>query len=314
MPSLRETCPSCPLRKPIATPTSAVAFWSRPINELHTMGDRVQASDKASGAVAQAVKAIAEDRNWRHRSHNLRRDIVGLLADEFQQPQMRHLQAIADQLHDNYYEDWLGEALVTDSGCRRQRADTPLVASAGTGSEPGLHTHSLAAEDHRPPASLGRRSPCRRKHRLAPAHATLQSPGGLNGYQGWLDRTKTRYTTMIARIPLIPRAATRRREQRHLAAAPGTDYRGRHRRGVPSQRRGRLRGRPGNLRRAEVSAARRHSRGTIPKVRCPSRLSIAVPGSMRYRETARKLSWLGCYEVTKRGGGSHRRWFNPGTR
>ena len=30
--------------------------------ELHTMADRVQASDKASGAVAQAVKAIAEDR------------------------------------------------------------------------------------------------------------------------------------------------------------------------------------------------------------------------------------------------------------
>ena len=81
--------------------------------ELHTMGDRVQASDKASGAVAQAVKAIAEDRNWRHRSHNLRRDIVALLSEEFQQPQMRHLQAIADQLHDNYYEYWLAEALVT---------------------------------------------------------------------------------------------------------------------------------------------------------------------------------------------------------
>ena len=82
--------------------------------ELHTMGDRVQASNKASGAVAQAVKAIAEDRNWRHHSHNLRRDIVGLLADEFQQPQMRHLQAIADQLRDNYYEDWLGKNLVTN--------------------------------------------------------------------------------------------------------------------------------------------------------------------------------------------------------
>ena len=81
--------------------------------ELDTMSDRVQASDKASGAVAQAVQAIAEDRNWRHHSHNLRRDIVGLLADEFQQPQIRYLQAIADQLHNNYYENWLGENLVT---------------------------------------------------------------------------------------------------------------------------------------------------------------------------------------------------------
>ena len=80
--------------------------------ELHTMGDRVQASDKASGAVAHAVKAIGEDRNWRHGSHNLRRDISGLLADEYGQPELRYLQAIADQLHDNYFEDRLNESLL----------------------------------------------------------------------------------------------------------------------------------------------------------------------------------------------------------
>ena len=32
---------------------------------------------------------------------------------------------------------------------------------------------------------------------------------------------------------------------------------------------------------------------------------------MRYRDAARKLANLGCYEVPRRGGGSHRRWFNP---
>ena len=80
--------------------------------ELHTMGDRVQASDKASGAVAHAVKAVGEDRNWRHGSHNLRRDISGLLADEYGQPEILHLQAIADQLHDNYFEDRLNSSLV----------------------------------------------------------------------------------------------------------------------------------------------------------------------------------------------------------
>ena len=81
--------------------------------ELHTMGDRVQASDKASGAVAHAVKAIGEDREWRHGSHNLRRDIAGLLADEYGQPEVLHLQAIADQLHDNYFEDRLSDSLVS---------------------------------------------------------------------------------------------------------------------------------------------------------------------------------------------------------
>ena len=82
--------------------------------ELGQNGDRVQASDKASGAVAQAVKAIAEDREWRHNSHPLRRDIVSLLAAEFNQPDLPSLQAIADQLHENYYEDRMSEELVGD--------------------------------------------------------------------------------------------------------------------------------------------------------------------------------------------------------
>ena len=73
--------------------------------ELEYLGDRLQASDKASGAVAHAVKAIAEDRQWRHSSHNLRRQIVGLLADEFDRPNLVSLQYIADALHNNFYED-----------------------------------------------------------------------------------------------------------------------------------------------------------------------------------------------------------------
>ncbi len=32
---------------------------------------------------------------------------------------------------------------------------------------------------------------------------------------------------------------------------------------------------------------------------------------MRYREASRKLTRLGCYEVPRRSGGSHRKWFNP---
>ena len=80
--------------------------------ELHTMGDRVQASDKASVAVAHAVKAVGEDRNWRHGSHNLRREIVGLLASEFDLPDLVNMQGIADQLHENHYEDRMSDSLV----------------------------------------------------------------------------------------------------------------------------------------------------------------------------------------------------------
>ncbi len=34
---------------------------------------------------------------------------------------------------------------------------------------------------------------------------------------------------------------------------------------------------------------------------------------MTYREVARKLTALGCRELARRGGGSHRKWLNPGT-
>lgn len=34
---------------------------------------------------------------------------------------------------------------------------------------------------------------------------------------------------------------------------------------------------------------------------------------MKYREVARKLETLGCQELPRRSGGSHRKWFNPNT-
>ncbi len=34
---------------------------------------------------------------------------------------------------------------------------------------------------------------------------------------------------------------------------------------------------------------------------------------MIYREAVRKLAALGCREVPRRGGGSHRKWQNPAT-
>ena len=73
--------------------------------ELEKRGDRVQACDKAAGAVAHAVKAVAERRQWRNDSHNRRRNIVDLLAAEYARTDFMTMQAFADQLHDNFYED-----------------------------------------------------------------------------------------------------------------------------------------------------------------------------------------------------------------
>ena len=35
---------------------------------------------------------------------------------------------------------------------------------------------------------------------------------------------------------------------------------------------------------------------------------------MKYRQIAKKLMMLGCQELPRRGGGSHRKWFNPSTK
>lgn len=34
---------------------------------------------------------------------------------------------------------------------------------------------------------------------------------------------------------------------------------------------------------------------------------------MNYRELTKKLLATGCYEIARRGVGSHRKWFNPAT-
>ena len=82
--------------------------------ELEKRGDRVQACDKASGAVAHAVKAVAERRQWRNDSHNRRRNIVDLLAAEYAMPDFTVMQDAADRLHDNFYEDLMQDYQVQD--------------------------------------------------------------------------------------------------------------------------------------------------------------------------------------------------------
>ena len=82
--------------------------------ELEKRGDRVQACDKASGAVAHGVKAVAESRYWRSDSHNYRRRIVYLLSAEHGQPELNAMQDIADKLHGNFYEDMMYEWEVGD--------------------------------------------------------------------------------------------------------------------------------------------------------------------------------------------------------
>ena len=70
--------------------------------------DRVQASEKGWGAVAEGIKAIAEARDWNHQSQRLLNDIAFQLSEEWGRPDVRRLFIVAKDLHINFYEDNMG--------------------------------------------------------------------------------------------------------------------------------------------------------------------------------------------------------------
>ena len=69
--------------------------------------NNIQASEKGWGAVAQALKAVAEERDWNHNSHGLIIDIAQQIADEQGRPDFIGLFGDAQALHVNFYENWL---------------------------------------------------------------------------------------------------------------------------------------------------------------------------------------------------------------
>ena len=77
-------------------------------------GDLGQASNKAWGSAALALKSIAERRGWNHNKHGLLYDISGQMADELGKPELRAKFRSANAMHQNYYEDWMASDEVRD--------------------------------------------------------------------------------------------------------------------------------------------------------------------------------------------------------
>ena len=95
-------------------------------------GDRLQASEKVSSAVAAALKAIAHQRGWRHRSHALRDAIVTQLGAELgrSSPAAQSLflgRRIAAVHHQNHYDNTLDEVDIED--------DIPIAESVAVAIE-----------------------------------------------------------------------------------------------------------------------------------------------------------------------------------
>ena len=76
-------------------------------DKLLAQGDFPQASEKYWGAMAEMIKAIAEQKGWRHHSHRELRDAVSRLRRETGDDDLLRLFTVGESLHANFYENWM---------------------------------------------------------------------------------------------------------------------------------------------------------------------------------------------------------------
>ena len=80
--------------------------------ELLRKGDYLQASEKAWGAAAQMVKAVAAREGRTIRSHGELHREVARIVKETGDEELRRLWQSAGMLHQNFYENWLPQEMV----------------------------------------------------------------------------------------------------------------------------------------------------------------------------------------------------------
>ena len=75
--------------------------------EWLALGDRLQTSEKAWGAIAHYLKVIADRRGWQYETHADSFRVARSLAAAENNPQIRHLFYAASDLHRNFYIDYM---------------------------------------------------------------------------------------------------------------------------------------------------------------------------------------------------------------
>jgi hypothetical protein len=79
----------------------------REAEEFIAKGDHVQASEKGWDVAAQMVKAVAAKENLELRSHASLWEYIDKLAEKLQDVELRRLWWTANNLHQNFYENWM---------------------------------------------------------------------------------------------------------------------------------------------------------------------------------------------------------------
>ena len=79
------------------------------------MGDRLQAGEKAWGAIAHNLKAIGEMRGWRHDSHRLVENIGRQVVAESQNSDLgEYISEVYHKGHENFYENQRSEETLSE--------------------------------------------------------------------------------------------------------------------------------------------------------------------------------------------------------
>ena len=84
-------------------------------DDQFAQGDFLQASEKAWGAVAHFLKALAAPRGLPHSSHYDLRQVVAHLVSETGNDRIRGLFSVCESVHANYYEAWMNEDILERS-------------------------------------------------------------------------------------------------------------------------------------------------------------------------------------------------------
>ena len=87
------------------------AFLTQAREELRA-GDLAQASEKAWGAAALMVKAVADARGLDHAKYSHLFFVVNIIASETNDRDLSRLFHVANGLHGNFYENWLSPEFV----------------------------------------------------------------------------------------------------------------------------------------------------------------------------------------------------------
>ena len=84
-------------------------------------GDLLQASEKGWGAAAHAIKAIAQERGWRHDNHARLFGIADRLVAETGESDIRELFRAASKVHKNFYEGNMAKEDVAENLAKIRR-------------------------------------------------------------------------------------------------------------------------------------------------------------------------------------------------